>query len=228
MFCSKCGLAQNDDANFCSGCGGPLKVGAAAPAAASQPQQKRGLGGILTGLAAVAILSIGSLILLKGPGNSKAVSEAIGETPRAPAPVATSKGLSVLLNGLQAGSQPLGDMVQVADNEGALDFTRPNDRREIFGVPVESVRYTYHEGRLLWTVSYMVTAQNAEPLLAAMKREYGEPDSTDKDGTRHWFEPKGEAKDFVLSAGLFVEDSGEAGVFVMSGSVTNEVTGSKP
>jgi hypothetical protein len=225
MFCPKCGSAQSDDAAFCSGCGGPLKVVTAGPMAASQPKPKRGLGGVLTGVAAVAILGIGSLILWKGPGNSKAVSEAIGETPRAPAPVAASKGLAVLLNGLEAGSAPVGDMVQVADNEGALEFTRPNDRREVFGIPIESVRYTYHGGRLLWMISYTVTKGNAASLLAAMKREYGDPQWTDQDGFHHWFEPKGERKNFTLAAGYYVETSGEAGIFVNSGSITEKVVG---
>lgn len=221
MNCTKCGVAQSNDASFCSACGAALRAVPVAPTAAGQPKPKRGLGAVLTGIAALALLGIGALILWKGQANAKALGRATGETPKAAAPVPSTKGLTVLLNGLEAGSPPLADMKQfaAADDYGTMEFTRPNDKRVVLGVPVESVRYSYVRGKLLWVVTHRVTAANAAPLLAALKREYGEPQRTDSNGYHHWYEPKGAAKGFVIAAGYGVETSGEGGVYVMSGPV---------
>jgi len=113
-------------------------------------------------------------------------------------------------------------MVKVAGDEQSAHFTRPNDRREILGVAVESVRYTYLRGNLLWLVSYMVKAENAAALLASMKKVFGEPEWVDSDGFLHWFEPKGDQKTYVLSAAYATEPTGEAGVVVMSGPVSKQ------
>jgi hypothetical protein len=130
-----------------------------------------------------------------------------------------NQSLSVLLNGLQMGSQPLADMTLQEKTTGT--FLRPNDRGDVLGVPVESIQYIFNDGKRLWSVVHNVSASNAVPLLTAMKREFGEPDWTDKDGYPHWYEPKGDYEHAVLLVGYSVE-TGEAGVLVMSGPLNRE------
>ena len=141
----------------------------------------------------------------------------------------SNQSLTVLLNGLEKGSQPLPDMilqdesfrVQIGGGFWTYPtYLRPNDRGDVLGVPVESIQYIFNvnEGteKRLWMVVHSVSASNAVPLLTAMKREFGEPDWTDKDGYFHWYEPKGDYKRAVLLVAYSVEKTGEAGVIVIS------------
>jgi hypothetical protein len=137
-----------------------------------------------------------------------------------------NKSLSVLLNGLEMGSQPLADMTLQEKTTGT--FLRPKDRGDVLGVPVERVQYIFYSGERLWLVTHKVSAENAMPLLTAMKREFGEPDWIDKDGYLHWYEPKGDQKNRILAAGYAVEQSGEAGVYVESGLISREELATSP
>ncbi|MCK6685598.1 MAG: hypothetical protein L6R30_24630 [Thermoanaerobaculia bacterium] len=163
--------------------------------------------------------------LSASPGGATAIptqqSEAVS-TPVVPADE-QSRDLTVLFNGLEPGSRPSADMTLTDETDvieaGASIFSRNGDRMELFGVPLQSIRYGYFDGSMLWYVSYQADPANAPALLTEMKREFGEPDWVDKDGYPHWRQPKTDTKNPAITA-TFGADASGGGLAVMSGPIS--------
>lgn len=217
--CFGCGAKIPDDIGYCAACVHLLRL----PDDSTRPvveegrtrevKESKGVSPktlVLFVAAALIIAALAGKVLLE---QFRRASGATPPTSPTTSPNPT-QGLSVLLNGLQVGSQPLADMLLQEKTPGT--FLRPNDRGDVLGVPVESIQYFFGDNKRLWMVTHKVSAANAAPLLTAIKRAFAEPDWTDKDGYLHWYEPKGDQKNCILGAGYAIEESGEANVYVMS------------